>query len=229
MCGRFGKFSGCTLIREELRVVGEPSAPRWNVAPGGESDVIREEDGERRIAMARWGLVPAWAKDEAIGFKTFNARSESLAEKPTFHDAFRKRRCIIPMDGFYEWERTGSGKQPWFIRLRDDQPMAVAGLWERRERDDATLDTFTVITCPANDLLQPIHDRMPVILPLIHWAAWLDPALHDPGALQPMLLPADPGAMERFTVSPRVNATTDDDPGLVEPWVPESPPQTSLF
>jgi putative SOS response-associated peptidase YedK len=228
MCGRFGKFSGYTPIREELRVVGEPSAPRWNVAPGGESDVIREEDGERRITTARWGLVPPWAQDESIGFKTFNARSPSLAEKPAFREAFKKRRCLVPMDGFYEWERTRSGKQPWFIRLREG-PMGVAGLWERRETKGATLDSFTIVTCPSNDLLQPIHDRMPVILTPDRWETWLDPTLHDPDALQALLVPADPTLMERYTVSPRVNATTDDDPGLVEPWAPKSPPQTTLF
>ena len=170
----------------------------------------------RELAWLRWGLVPAWAKDPAMGARLINARAETAAEKPAFRAAMRARRCLVVADGFYEWQRTGRAKQPHFFQLRGGRPFAFAGLWEAwRRPDNAPLETCTLLTTEANELVRPIHDRMPVILPRTAYDAWLDPAVASPDTLAPLLAPYPSGEMEARAVSPFVNSPTHDSPECI--------------
>ncbi len=219
MCGRFGQFNSYDVITESLKVKGKRSVFRYNIAPGGTADIIREGETGRSFSPIRWGLVPSWAKDENFGFKTFNARSETVHEKPAFKNAFEKKRCVIPMDGFFEWRKEAGSKQPYFIRCPDQSPLLVAGLWERKENDDKPLETFTVITCPANDALRELYERMPVILSPEHWGQWLDSSYHDSDQLRSLLIPTiEP--VEFYPVSPKVNDAKNDGPELIVPAHP---------
>ncbi len=179
----------------------------------------------RELVWLRWGLIPAWAKDPAIGNRLINARAESAAEKPAFRAAMRRRRCLVVADGFYEWQPAGGpktetvprAKQPYLIRLHGDRPFGFAGLWEAWEASDhATLETCTILTTAANDLVRSIHDRMPVILPASGYAAWLDPAIEDPRQLAPLLMPYPSDEMEAQPVGDFVNSPAHDSPRCVE-------------
>jgi putative SOS response-associated peptidase YedK len=181
--------------------------------------VVRElEDGERRLDLLRWGLIPSWAKDPAVGARTINARAETVAEKPSFRAAFRRRRCLVLADGYYEWRKEGSKKQPYYIRMRDEAPFAFAGLWEYwSPGDDAeTLETCTLITTEANELTRAIHDRMPVILPPDAYEVWLDPELDDRPRLLSLLRPYESQALIADPVSTHVNNPKHDDPECVQ-------------
>lgn len=213
--------------------------PDFNVAPRRVISVVRESVDDagalvRVLQGMRWGLVPSWAKDLSVGDRMINARSETLAEKPSYKRAFATRRCIIPADAFYEWQKLPgqSRKQPMCIRRRDGQPMAFAGLYERWRDPDAPEDaeslmSTTIITGPPNELVAPIHDRMPVALPEAAWGEWLDPNDHDLHAVQSLLVPPPAGDFEAYPVSTRVNAVRDHDAGLVEP-LPDDPQATLL-
>ena len=170
------------------------------------------------MVWLRWGLVPGWAKDPAIGSRLINARAETAAEKPAFRTALRRRRCLVAADGFYEWQQAGRTKQPYFIHLRDDRPFALAGLWEAWEgADHAWLETCTLLTTEPNDVVRPIHDRMPVILPPQAYSCWLDPAIEDPRQLAPLLVPYPSDQMEAYRVGRLVNSPSHDAPGCIEP------------
>ena len=226
MCGRFTNRFTWKELHERLDLIGTPLnlRPRYNVAPSQDVAVARASDSGRTLAMLRWGLIPAWAKDPAIGHKLINARSETAAEKPSFRSAFRHRRCLIPADGFFEWQRRGKTRQPWLFGLRDGTPLAFAGLWERwTVPEGATLsgslaerspgeavETCTILTTAANDTVAPVHGRMPVILPPESWDAWL---AGEEVPLGPY--PAD--AMTAQPVSTHVNRPANDDPRCVEP------------
>ena len=193
----------------------------------------------RVLNLVRWGLVPSWAQSPAIGDKLINARAESIAEKPSFRRAFEKRRCIVPADAFYEWKRgpgheaRGPGhepvarapKQPYVIRRRDGEPLAFAGLWEiwrdesvpDPDAPDAWVRSCTIVTTRANEVLRPIHDRMPVVLGEDAWDAWLDPTNHDAASLQALLAPAPDGWFEVYPVSARVNTPRNNDADLLTP------------
>jgi putative SOS response-associated peptidase YedK len=172
----------------------------------------------RELALLRWGLIPSWSKDPAIGNRLINARAETAREKPSFRNAFRRHRCLIPANGFYEWQRRERGKQPYFVRMRDGRLFAFAGLWDRWENPGKdVIETCTILTTTANAILAPIHDRMPVILPAGEYDRWLDPSLKDPGSLAPLLVPFPPEEMLAFPVSPRVNAPSTDDEGCIAP------------
>ena len=229
MCGRFTQRFSLREIQELLGLAG-PAAnlrPRYNVAPGQEVAAVRAEGGERRLAMLRWGLIPAWAKDPKIGYRTINARVETAAEKPSFRAAWRTRRCLIPADGFYEWARRGEGKQPWLFQPADGGAFAFAGLWERwTVRKGAPLpasmaelgpgdavETCTILTTAANETVAPVHGRMPVILPWEAHGPWL---AGEDVPLAPY--PAD--AMTAHPVSTHVNRPANDDPRCVEPVTP---------
>ena len=189
MCGRFTQRMTWRELHERMDLIGRPLnlRPRYNVAPGQDVAVVRASESGRGLAMLRWGLLPAWAKDPTIAWKLINARSETAAEKPSFRSAFRDRRCLIPADGFYEWERRDGAKQPWLFALRDDAPFAFAGLWERWRIPEGaaltgslavrspgeTVETCTILTTAANDTVTPVHGRMPVILPDNAWDPWL--------------------------------------------------------
>jgi putative SOS response-associated peptidase YedK len=182
------------------------------------------------LSRARWGLVPSWAKDVSIGDRMINARAEGIADRPAFKRAFERRRCLVPADAFYEWETlpsaTGSKrprKRPVLVRRRDAEPMAFAGLWEvwREHEDDEWLRTCSIVTTRANDLLVPVHDRMPVLLPDGEWERWLDPD-ESADELEALLVPAPDDQLEMYTVSDRVNDADNDDPELVRRVEPDT-------
>lgn len=202
----------------------EPFAPSWNVAPTDPLTVVLQREDGRAVERHRWGLVPSWAKSVKEGARHINARAETIAQSPAFRASFRKRRCIIPADGFYEWQRLGDKrKQPWFLSPHEDRALlAMAGLWSVW-RDPATgswVRSATVITTDANDDVGRLHDRMPVLLPRHAWATWLDPEEQDQLLLRSFLGPAPDGILEMHPVSRRVNDVREDGPGLVDP-VPE--------
>ena len=226
MCGRFTNRFTWKELHERLDLIGTPLnlRPRYNVAPSQDVAVARATEEGRTLAMLRWGLIPSWAKDHAIGNKLINARSETAAEKPSFRSAFRHRRCLIPADGFYEWQRQGGTRQPWLFGLRDGAPMVFAGLWERwavpegasltgslaeRSPGDA-VETCTILTTAASETVSPVHGRMPVILPPDAWDGWL-------AGEEVSLGPYPAEDMTAWPVSTHVNRPANDDPRCVEP------------
>lgn len=217
MCGRFALKSPPAKLVERFGLDEcADFTPRYNIPPGTDIPVIRQSpEGKRVLHLLRWGLVPHWAKDPSIGNKLSNARGESVAEKPSFRDAFRRRRCLIPADGFYEWKTEGKVKQPYFISLKSGEPLAMGGLWESWRRPDGEiLRTACIITTGPNDVMEPIHDRMPVILRTEDWQAWLEAPAE---AIQPLVCPYDADAMQAWPVDRRVSRTVDDDAGLINP------------
>ena len=221
MCGRFTLFEADKILSKEFGVSGfSPLSPRYNIAPSQPIAAVRATPtGKgREIAFLRWGLIPSWSKDPGIGNRLINARAETAAEKPSFRNAFKRHRCLIPANGFYEWQRQERGKQPYFIRMHDDKIFAFAGLWDRWESpDEDVIETCTILTTTANTVLAPIHDRMPVILPQADYAQWLDPALKDVDSLSPLLVPFPPEYMLAIPVSSRVNAPSNDDEKCIAP------------
>ena len=189
--------------------------PRFNVAPSQTAPVARGAGPE--IAMLRWGLVPRWSRDPGSGPRPINARIETAAERPSFREALRRRRCLVPADGFYEWRRTPSGKRPWLFRLAGGRPMALAGLWERWEGPDGPLETFTILTTRPNALVGRIHGRMPAIVPPEAIGRWLDERPLAPETLAAVAEPFPAEAMEAFPVTAAVNDPANDGPELVQP------------
>ncbi|HJT33942.1 MAG TPA: SOS response-associated peptidase [Pirellulales bacterium] len=235
MCGRFTLRTEPQQVAKHFELAELPLfQPRYNIAPTQPAPVIRlDQSGRRVLNGLRWGLVPSWAKDLAIGNQLINARCETLATKPAFRHAFRRRRCLVAADGFYEWQRQGKRKQPFYITAADGAPLAFAGLWERWEPTDAPnagtgrptpVESCTVITTTANEHLRTLHDRMPVILPRATWATWLDAAAEDTAVLQKLLVPSADDGLTMHAVSPLVNSPSTDDPRCVEPLA-NSPPQ----
>lgn len=230
MCGRYAFYTPIEAVTRlfgvsEVHAAGV--APRYNIAPTQEVPIVRVSafhgEGEahqpvRELALARWGLVPFWAKDATIGHRMINARGETVASKPAFRAAFRKRRCLVPADGFFEWQKTVSGKQPWYIHATGGEPLALAGLWELWEPPDdgAPLASCAIITTRANEFMRPLHDRMPVVLDAAGRDAWLD-AGSSSDTLQSLLAPAPEAALEAWPVSRRVNSPFNEDPSLVKP------------
>jgi putative SOS response-associated peptidase YedK len=219
MCGRFTLREplGPLVERFMARLVAELDwPPRYNIAPTQEALVIRSEEGERVAAPLRWGLVPSWAKDTKLAASMTNARAETVAEKPAFRAAFKKRRCLVPADGYYEWRREGKLRLPHLYQIHGGEPFAFAGLWERWQ----DLETFTILTTSANALAAQVHDRMPVILSPLDSARWLDPA-SDPNALLRILEPYPAADMTDTPVSTYVNNSRHEGPDCISP-VPES-------
>ena len=222
MCGRYTLTVPIEALRELFELEGGGDlVPRYNLGPLQEAPVIRIEDGARRLAGLRWGLIPAWAKDPSIAPKLINARAEGLADRSSFRGAFARRRCLVPVDGFYEWQPAGRRKQPYRITLPDGAPFALAGLWERwAPPGGPAVETFVIVTTAANDQLRHIHDRMPVILPADAAALWLDPAAPRP-VLEALLVPYR-GPLRIYPVDPRVGNARHDDAGLIAPLADES-------
>jgi putative SOS response-associated peptidase YedK len=183
--------------------------PRFNIAPTQPVAVARRsaDDAERQPSLLHWGLIPSWAKERAMGARMINARSETAAEKPSFRAAFRRRRCLVLADGYYEWQKRGKRKQPYFLRLRDDAPFAFAGLWEHwpGTAEQEAVESCTILTTEPNELSRPIHDRMPVILRPDDYELWLDPTVQEPAKLKPLLGPYDSTGMSADPVSTYVN------------------------
>jgi putative SOS response-associated peptidase YedK len=222
MCGRFTLFEPDKILAREFGVSGIPLlSPRYNIAPSQPVAAVRAAPagtGGRELALLRWGLIPSWSKDPAIGNRLINARAETVREKPSFRNAFKRHRCLIPASGFYEWQRRELRKQPFYIRMHDGRPFAFAGLWDRWENPDkGVIESCTILTTATNTLLAPIHDRMPVILPSGKYDQWLDPSLQDPDSLASLLVPFPPEDMIAFPVSPRVNTPSTDDEGCIAP------------
>ena len=222
MCGRFTLSTPAQTLQQIFDLRETPDLPpRYNIAPSEAIATIRlaEPAAERTLDLLRWGLVPPWAKDLDGGASLINARAETAASKPAFRAAFRRRRCLIPADGFYEWQRgVRGGKQPFYIRMRDGQPFAFAGLWEQWDGPQGkALDTCTILTTEPNALLRPIHDRMPVILDPRDWALWLDPGVQDPARLQPLLRPYPAEQMLAFPVGQLVNHPANDREECIAP------------
>jgi putative SOS response-associated peptidase YedK len=221
MCGRYTLSSSGDEVALLFDLSEIPSLPpRYNLAPTQEAAVVRvpAPGAPRHLDFLRWGLVPYWADDPKIGNRMINARSEGVADKPAYRWSFRKQRCLIPTDGFYEWKKEGKLKQPYHIRRKDRRPFAFAGLWARwkpKEGDGQLLDTFTILTTDSNELIRPLHDRMPVILAPESFDLWLDPAVDDRARLQELLVPYDGSVMETVPVSRVVNSPAYDGPDCI--------------
>ena len=221
MCGRYAFFSPAEAMRRAFAVEHVPPLEaRYNIAPTQPVPVVRElEPGVRSVSLLHWGLVPAWAKDRSIGNRMINARAETLDERPAYRRAFRKRRCLVAADGWYEWQAAAGGKQPWFIRARDGGPIGFAGLWESW-RDPGSGDSFescTIVTKDAPGSIAQIHRRMPAVLEPQAYAAWLSPSGEDVEALSALLGPCDPALLEAWPVGREVNNPGHQGPALVEP------------
>ena len=238
MCGRYSLTTPSEGLRALFDFIEQPNlAPRYNIAPTQEVAAVRlEEDGKRHFRWLKWGLVPSWAKDLSIGSRMINARSETLAEKPAFRSAFKQRRCLILADGFYEWRVEGKGpKQPYRITLADGGPFAFAGLWERwrDKKSGESVDSCTIATTLANDALESIHHRMPVILPPADYGMWLD-TTESSDRVQALLRPAPNDQIRFHAISTRVNKVANDDATVIEPIDPDGtahahPRQGQLF
>ena len=233
MCGRYRLSRRKQMIEEYFETENEVDwEPRYNIAPSQPVGIIRQDPSkpERHFSLARWGLIPSWATDASIGFKTINARAETVADKPAFRDAFVSRRCLLPADGFFEWSRRGKEKQPFHFGMQDDSLFAFAGLWDRwKDPSGTVIESCTILTTTPNSLLVDVHDRMPVILRPDNYDLWLDPGFKDVKALAEVLAPFDAAKMRSFPVSTRINAVANDDPDCVVPWQSSPPAQSALF
>lgn len=204
MCGRYALNTTAPELMQHFQLVRDILfPPRFNIAPTSEVPVIRQNpQGERVADLLKWGLIPHWAKDPGIGAKLNNARSETVAEKPSFCSSYKSRRCLVPASGFYEWKATPSGKQPYFIHYKDSSPLAMGGLWESWiDPDGVIVRTFCVLTTGPNEVMQPIHDRMPVLIQQGDFGRWLNPEEVPGVELAELLAPAGAGAMEAWPVS----------------------------
>ncbi|WP_419925102.1 SOS response-associated peptidase [Candidatus Poriferisocius sp.] len=219
MCGRYSLTASPAELatRFEFEGYGEAAQQRFNIAPT--QQVLTVVGGEiRQTGLMRWGLIPPWAKDTSIGSAMINARAETVAEKPSFRDALKHRRCLVPADGFYEWQKTGGAKRPMRVVLRTGEPFAFAGIWSAwRDPAGSRIESCAIITTEANNLLKPIHHRMPVILPEELEALWLDAPYDDCFPLAELLAPYPSDAMKAYEVSTSVNSASNDIPEVAEP------------
>lgn len=225
MCGRFVRKSTVTVIEDEFDIyeVQWASEPSYNVAPGQDIACVIGNGGNRLVKF-RWGLVPFWAQDPSIGNRMINARAETLIEKKSFARAFKKQRCLIVADGFYEWRKLADGKRkvPMYFRLREGRPFGLAGLYENwRAKDGMSLQTCTIITTRPNELMAPIHNRMPAIIAPDQRRVWLNKGVDDPGVLMPLLEPYDATRMDTYEVSRKVNSPDYNAPDCIEPVGPQ--------
>lgn len=234
VCGRYAATKDAATIAdffhaEELPLASPqmPRIPNYNVTPTSEVFVVLEQDDTRRVDVARWGLIPSWSKDASRASRMINARSETVADKPAYRSAFRKRRCLVPADGYYEWQaRPEHPKQPFFIHDEQSGPLAFAGLYEDWDGPDGAVRSCTICTMDAQGPLARIHDRMPVVVPQGEWANWLNPGTQDPEELLERLVnQAGAGALVAYPVSTQVNKPANNGPQLLTPVAAEpSPP-----
>jgi putative SOS response-associated peptidase YedK len=212
MCGRFVITSDPEAVRRMFGYGEQPNfPPRYNIAPTQPIPVVYAEHGERHFRLMRWGLIPSWVKDPKQFSLLINARLEGVNEKPSFRGAMKYRRCLIPADGFYEWQKTGSGKRPFFIHARSGEPFAFAGLWETwTDKDGGDIDTVAIVTCAANRSIAQIHDRMPVIVPPEKFDAWLDCDKVDAKQAAALVGPAHEDFLDAYEISNRVNSVKND-------------------
>lgn len=233
MCGRYRLSRRRQILEEYFHTESseEDWEPRYNIAPTQPVPVIRQnpEEPSRSLSLMKWGLIPSWAKNSSVAANMINARSETANEKPAFRDALKLRRCLIPADGFYEWQRSGKTKQPFCFEVRGGELFAFAGLWDHwRAPDGNMLESCTILTTASNQLLADIHDRMPVILAPDDYDLWLDPGMNKTGTALDLLTPLDAHLLNSYPVSARVNTVTNDDAECAAP-VSLPPVTASLF
>lgn len=219
MCGRYTLTANTQKLAEAFSGVEVPAElpPRYNIAPSQAIAVVAN-NGQHKVEFFQWGLIPSWAKDAKIGSQMINARAETVGEKPSFKNAYKRRRCLILADGFYEWKKEGDKtKTPMYIRLASGEPFAFAGLWEMWQKTEDTILSCTIITTEPNELMAQIHNRMPVILPPTAYEQWLDPAERTPDQLNGLLQPFPAGLMTAYPVSKLVNSPSNDSRELIEP------------
>lgn len=218
MCGRFSLATDQNAIEDQFQlIINEELTYRYNIAPSQDVFVIGSNGHDRVATSMRWGLVPPWSKDVKIGHKMINARSESIEQKVSFKDPFRQKRCLIISDGFYEWKKTESGKQPYRFVMKDRRPFAFAGLWECWNKGSEPLFTCTILTTTSNEVTKDVHDRMPVILPTDTYDTWLDRKEDNIEHLKSLLVPYDAQFMNLYPVSTLVNSPKNDQKECLEP------------
>jgi putative SOS response-associated peptidase YedK len=222
MCGRFTywfKWRELQRLMNLLRWDQVELSPRYNVAPTQPAPVVRMEGAQRVGVLARWGLVPPWAPDESIASRLFNARGETIAEKPAFRSAYAARRCLVPIHGFYEWKvlADAKSKQPYWIARKDREVFTLAGVWDRWEKGPSPIESFTIITTTPNSLMSALHDRMPVIIDSCNFDAWLDPVNRDLAGLSAIIRPHQSSDFEAIPVGKQVGNPRIDSPDLIDP------------
>ena len=218
MCGRFEIHSTLEIIAKVFGIgsITFDYQPSYNIAPS-QDILLVVNDGERRLIQSRWGFVPSWSKELTAGYKMINARAESVAEKPSFREAFQHQRCLVVADGFYEWKKEGAKKRPFYIRLKSGKPIAFAGLynfWKSPEGEQ--ICTGTIITTDANEIVRPLHDRMPVIASPDAYDLWLEPDVHDKALLQKILKPYPSAELDVYEVTPNVNSPKNNAPENIQ-------------
>jgi len=231
MCGRIVQAHSPQAYADYFHVdviETEQVRPRWNVAPGTDVYAVADYEELRRLGTFRWGLIPPWAKDPKIGNRAINARLETLDTKPMFRDSFAQRRCLIPADGFYEWQKLDTGKLPHYVHAKDGEPLPLAGLWSSWTNPETgeRIHSCTIVTGPPNEVVARLHDRMPVIVPEELWEPWLAPEFTDTAVLKAMLRPYPGDELEEYPVSTLVNKVTVDTPDLIRPLPPRPAPDS---
>jgi putative SOS response-associated peptidase YedK len=234
VCNRYRLTHSKQYLAERFQVVddGGEEHPRYNIAPTQPVLIVRKEQGKkiRHFATMRWGLIPSWAKDMSIGNRTLNARSETVTKTPAFRDSILTKRCLIPADGFYEWRKMGSVKQPYCFEVGEGEVFALAGLWDEwRSPEGEVIESCTILTTTPNSVVADLHDRMPVIVPLDKYELWLDPDVTDFGAIRDILKPYDATAMRLYPVNRKLNNSNNDDAESASPVILDTPTQAKLF
>ena len=233
MCNRYRLTYAKPYLAERFGAVGEiEERPRYNIAPTRQVVTVRKEEGKktRKFTTMRWGLIPSWAKDMSIGTQTLNARSETVTTKPAFRDPIRRRRCLIPSNGFYEWQKMGSVKQPYYFEVGEGELFALAGLWDQWETPEGQIiESCSILTTAANSPVADLHDRMPVIVPPDKYDVWLDPDVNDFNVIRDILRPYDANLMRRYPVSTKLNNSKIDGAESASPVILDTPAQAKLF
>ena len=218
MCGRFTLHASPEELSQRFGIMPPADLkPRYNLSPSQLVFGVRETVGRREGAWLRWGLIPSWAKARKTNYSMINARAETVANKPAFRAAYRRRRCLIPADGFYEWKSSPTGKQPYYIRIDGGEVFGLAGLWEHWEGEGNVIESCTILVTAANGLMRSVHERMPVILDAEHYASWLDVERFDAVRLAALLQPFPEERMDMYPVSPQVNSPRNDHEGCIAP------------
>jgi len=220
MCGRFSLHTPESRVREAFNLEQiEPLGlnPRFNIAPSQDIPIVRDTDTGPEMTLARWGLVPSWSKESKSKYSTINARIESVADKPTYRTPFKRRRCLIPADGFYEWQQVTGSKVPHHICMKDGKVFAFAGLWDHWEGEGKTLDSCTIIVMPSNEVMRPIHERMPAIIAPAHYELWLDSRITDKQEIMQYLTSAPSSQLTAYPVSTWVNSPKNNDERCIQP------------
>ena len=220
MCGRFTQQRPASELAEIFGAepLSDDPGGHYNLAPTDEALVVVQREDRRALTAYRWGLIPHWAKEAKVGSRMFNARAETITTSPAFRDAFTRKRCLVPVDSFYEWKREGTLRQPYRVVRRDGRPLALAGLWAgwRDPATETVRRTFTIITTTPNEALADLHDRMPVVVAEDAWGRWLDPAPADPAELLGLLVPNEAVDLQIYAVDRSVNDVRRDGPELIE-------------